>query len=83
MGDSAELGRKLATRAMSLARSGVSADQAVGVLLDQATGDETALRLAHARCGAAVDQDPGDQPAAAAHAFLAEAIRRAGAGPDS
>jgi hypothetical protein len=48
----------------------------VTVVLGVAHGDVTALRLARARCQAAVDQDPTDAAAAQAARLLDVALDR-------
>jgi hypothetical protein len=73
----ADRARALATRAMSLVRSGADADGAVVVLLGLAGSETGDLELARSRCLAALDQDPSDPTAAAAADLLERALRRA------
>jgi hypothetical protein len=68
--------QRLATRAMSLVRSGADAGGAIVVLLGLAGHSRADLELARARCLAAVDQDPGDVAAAGAVELLTAALSR-------
>lgn len=61
-GDSA-VAQRVATHALSLARSGVEAPDGAAVLFAFAWGRRSALVLARARCLAAVDQRPSDAAA--------------------
>jgi hypothetical protein len=70
----ADLARRLATRALALARAGTDTGGAAVVLRGLARGDSDALRLARSRCLAALDQQPGDDAARRAVALLDAAL---------
>jgi hypothetical protein len=72
------LGQRLATSAMSLARSQAEPDASVVVLVGMARGDRVALGLARARCEAAFDQDVSDVAARQAAALLTAALEVGG-----
>jgi len=70
----ADLARRLATRALALARAGTGTGGAAVVLRSLARGDSGALQLAQSRCLAALDQHPGDDAARRAVALLDAAL---------
>jgi hypothetical protein len=74
--DEAELGMRLALRALSLIRAGADPDAAVVVLTGLASNNARAVALARARCVAAMDQ--GDPLAGRALSLLDEVQTRMG-----
>ena len=70
----ADLARRLATRALALARARTDTGGAAVVLRSLARADSGALRLARSRCLAALDQHPDDDAARRAVALLDAAL---------
>lgn len=69
-----ERARRLATRALALARAGAETQAAVTVLRGFARGDREAVALARSRCLAAAEQDPHDRAARRAVELLDAAL---------
>jgi hypothetical protein len=76
LADIGSLAQQVATTAISLTRSRADAEGSIAVLLRLAVYRTDVIRLARARCLAALDQNPQDSAAQDAIKFLDDVLRR-------